>query len=498
MGAAMALAGHEGGTGDGQKFVETVLARLKPIETFARWFCVFLFAVIILVGVAIGIGKADCSASCEISAKIILTWSVSLTVAGASTAVGCLLGFLFGIPRSLQQRTIAAPANSGSKPPTPEAAPAADSTEVTGTQAFRSNTSLEEISDWLTKIIIGVGLVQFQTFLTYLYKGALLASAFVAGKEIKIATDTDLFNYSSDFSSPYFFALIITTLIAGCLFAYLETRTRLTLLFVSAEHATKEPVEGKLADSADRPLIQPVMGTGDGRGRPSAPAPATEADKDIARLSLAKLADPTDVTQLIGWASARARIGDYKAAEDALLDALNRDPGNNDIRIRIADVRRLDSRYAGYIEMINEAIKHTEDPVKRIPLLKRALLEALYIPPPPGFRQAIDLSDQLIALAGADAEVYLWRASAFGQSNDWLEKNSGSDQELKLARDKALEAATKVVELSPEYNSQPRQLLREIFNPKLEDSPLDENDLETFRGDEEFDKIIYSGKPASP
>ena len=227
------------GTGDGQKFVETVLARLSPVEQFAKWFYLFLLVVIVLMGIAIGMLNPECAFGCGSIAKITLTWSVSFTVAGASTAVGCMLGFLFGIPRSLQQSTVVE--QTTLRPDgTNEARKAAQAAER---QAFRSNTSLEEISDWLTKIIIGVGLVQFQTFIAYLYKAALLASAFVAGKEIKIAEDAALLNYSGDFSSPFFFALIIATLIAGCLFAYLETRTRLTLLFMSAEDATRTQVE---------------------------------------------------------------------------------------------------------------------------------------------------------------------------------------------------------------------------------------------------------------
>lgn len=68
-------------------------------------------------------------------------WSVfaiALLVAGAGTAVGALLGFLFGIPKTLQD-TAAQAANG---------------------EHYGSNSNLEQISDWLTKIIVGVGLTQ--------------------------------------------------------------------------------------------------------------------------------------------------------------------------------------------------------------------------------------------------------------------------------------------------------------------------------------------------
>jgi hypothetical protein len=64
-------------------------------------------------------------------------WSVLATgfiISGASLIVGAFLGFLFGLPRTVEK--------SASK-----------ATLVT-------NTNLDQISDWLTKILVGLGLVQ--------------------------------------------------------------------------------------------------------------------------------------------------------------------------------------------------------------------------------------------------------------------------------------------------------------------------------------------------
>ncbi|MDH7447170.1 hypothetical protein [Aquimarina sp. 2201CG14-23] len=51
----------------------------------------------------------------------------------ASFSVGALIGFIFGIPRTLQENI---------------------------TEGVKSNSNLEQLSDWLTKIIVGVGLVE--------------------------------------------------------------------------------------------------------------------------------------------------------------------------------------------------------------------------------------------------------------------------------------------------------------------------------------------------
>jgi hypothetical protein len=77
--------------------------------------------------------------------------SVTIMLAAAATAVGALFGFLFGIPRSAQE------ANSPATVTTPGAAEEQTAYER---GAYEVNTNLEQISDWLTKILIGVGLIQ--------------------------------------------------------------------------------------------------------------------------------------------------------------------------------------------------------------------------------------------------------------------------------------------------------------------------------------------------
>jgi hypothetical protein len=65
--------------------------------------------------------------------------ATALVIGSSAFLAGGFTGFLFGIPR-----TITAPG------PNPS----------TGVTQFQGNTNLEQVSDWLTKIIVGVGLVQ--------------------------------------------------------------------------------------------------------------------------------------------------------------------------------------------------------------------------------------------------------------------------------------------------------------------------------------------------
>jgi hypothetical protein len=82
---------------------------------------------------------------------IMSSLGVVTIVAGASVLIGGLLGFLFGIPRTLQHDYSSSPAED------PAGQPSARETQSVD---YRANTNLEQISDWLTKILVGVGLTQ--------------------------------------------------------------------------------------------------------------------------------------------------------------------------------------------------------------------------------------------------------------------------------------------------------------------------------------------------
>src|SRR5262249_17310050 len=98
----------------------------------------------------------------------------ALLWASACLACGSFIGFLFGIPRVLQHDSPAAPAPAtlppGPASPQPQPANAAPGATqpISAGYSIHVNTNLEQISDWLTKIIVGVTLVQFQRVPDYI------------------------------------------------------------------------------------------------------------------------------------------------------------------------------------------------------------------------------------------------------------------------------------------------------------------------------------------
>jgi CheY-like chemotaxis protein len=98
--------------------------------------------------------------------------AVGLLVCSASLLIGTLVGFLFGIPRSLEKLK---PPNEDKRVGTDEKTSTEPPVE---TARYRPNTNLEDISDWLTKILVGVGLTQLGSIRAALRSiGQLIAPA---------------------------------------------------------------------------------------------------------------------------------------------------------------------------------------------------------------------------------------------------------------------------------------------------------------------------------
>jgi hypothetical protein len=123
--------------------------------------------------------------------------AIMIAISGASVMLGGFGGFLFGIPRRLQ--------NDGAvRKQTTDV----QTSETDERQLYEGNTNLEQISDWLTKIIVGVTLVKL---------GDIVEALNGYGYKIAVATGRP-----SD--GTFSVGLMIFFFICGFLIGYLWSR----------------------------------------------------------------------------------------------------------------------------------------------------------------------------------------------------------------------------------------------------------------------------------
>nr|BFD92645.1 hypothetical protein KitaXyl93_40050 [Kitasatospora sp. Xyl93] len=122
-----------------------------------------------------------------------------LVVVGASVVLGGGLGFLFGVPR------VRGGAGAGEPP-----------------GSYAPNTNLEQVSDWLTKVLLGVGLTQLGSLGRRLHDlGAALAPALGGGEGV----------------APFAAALVLYFLVLGFLAGWLVTRLALPQALTETDQA---------------------------------------------------------------------------------------------------------------------------------------------------------------------------------------------------------------------------------------------------------------------
>jgi hypothetical protein len=161
--------------------------------------------------------------------------AVGLAIAAAASALGAFVGFLFGLPRTVDGGAVTA-----------------DGTPTTRA-GMATNTNLEEISDWLTKILVGIGLVQLGAFVTRLSKvGDSLAPGLGGG----------------DGADAFAVCLLVYCMIDGFLLGYLWTRIVVSLRLKDAQ---------RLLQATDAVLATPLPPP------PPAPPPAPPGASPAAR-----------------------------------------------------------------------------------------------------------------------------------------------------------------------------------------------------------------------
>jgi hypothetical protein len=142
------------------------------------------------------------------------TLATGAAVCLAAAALGAVLGFLFGIPKALT----GAPGPSNQPQSTPNGG--GQTAGIDAAAKYGGNTNLEEISDWLTKILVGAGLVELSTLVHGIGQLAGSMGTQLGGQAGSAALGISLAIYSA---------------VSGFLLCYVRTRLSLPSMLRDAE-----------------------------------------------------------------------------------------------------------------------------------------------------------------------------------------------------------------------------------------------------------------------
>jgi hypothetical protein len=140
--------------------------------------------------------------------------TVGLLAGAAAALLGALLGFLFGLPPGSNGHSD----NGGNG-----GAPANAAASMAATQQRAVNNNLLEISDWLTKIIVGAGLVGLTDLVRWIGQ---VGSRVGAGAGL-----------ANETAAMFGGAILVFFFTWGFLFVYIQTRTIISVIFASTERS---------------------------------------------------------------------------------------------------------------------------------------------------------------------------------------------------------------------------------------------------------------------
>ena len=414
---------------------------------------------------------------------------LALLIALAALAIGAVVGFLFGLPRSFTSSDFRAAAqaktdarekeiDAGLETPADAVGPAA------ARQGSEVNTNLEKISDWLTTIIVGVGLTKLQEI-----PGGI--DAF--GERIN-----PYFGYGG---KVFGIAGGLFFLIGGFFLAYVGTRVKLSLIFIWSQLRNLD------ATQARRDVVETSLGADIIPAGPSTPVSdeVKKADETLLSKSLSDLKSPEEV---LAWANAKARSLDFSTAVAAYRNVIGKLPVTEKIQTDFAQLLAAVGDTAGANNVVAnlattgitpEAEQEARQKVAaaaqvgRAAALRTRLQQGLYKDSTArGFDDSIAAGEELVKLPeeSSDAWVHVWLAAAYGQKHAADKAAAATpptaDQQgdLGALRAKVVDQIRQAIEIDPRTKT----ILRGLYDPAYRIG--DDDDLDSLRPDPQLDAIF--------
>lgn len=386
-------------------------------------------------------------------------------VSAAAFALGGITGFLFAVPRT------------GSASPS-----GAEATNGGAKQIYTPNTNLEKASDWMTTILIGLGLSNIPSIVNGFKRAAEFAAPAISFQPALPAGATPpVLPSSAEIAFCLF--LIVYFLAFGFFASYLYARIFLQAAFAWGDRAMSvgDAVIQINSEHAKRP--PGVKGPEDATGAPSGKPSGDDAVSTLVQKPLTAM---KTTEYKLAWARAQLDVGNIALAIEGYRAAKDESPMDDSIKfeliILLAKVGRL-----GEAKELLKCIPNptgTADNERALAYYKTLMLTELYEPAPEGFKSVSELYETVFGPDGVlkpDADIHAYAACAYGQQYTYVKEHNGTEGELKEIKEKAL-TATKEALLSKQW----KPTLRWIWTG---DNPV-ENDLAAFKNDREFKALL--------
>ncbi len=391
------------------------------------------------------------------------TWadrfSVAFLWACASGAVGFITGFIFGFPRS-----VTAP-----QQPAPQQG---DSAANIRAARLAVNTNLEQVSDWMTKTLVGVGLVELK----------LMPARFA--RLARYAGETIGRPYTGSSAAQAAAALIAYFSALGFISGYLITRLYFQPEFSKGDNALNADAERVLRGAAP-PAIDTGTLTRNDVPPPSSVAAAAERLKDVPVTA----STAPEVSAAVARANIVAR--DPAKAVSAYRDAILKSPLNASLRFEYASaLRQAGVAAAQVIVALRDSLtveSQSPDPDTRRKIFESLTYLLLYEPSPRGFTEAIACGETYTTDTRnlPSATVWINLAAAWGQRAAWESERNGGQIDRTVA-EKAFNAIQESIRLDPGA----KDFLAGLMNPSPQQQAAGENDLIAFRNEPRFRALL--------
>jgi tetratricopeptide (TPR) repeat protein len=328
-------------------------------------------------------------------------WIVLLIVSMGLLAVGTVVGFLFGLPRSIETD---GKVNPNSTAPATTSSTSQPSSFV---RFLQTNNNLQKVSDWLTTVITGLTLTLLLKIPGYIAGFGVFLKSALGGLHDGIAIGAGMLLY---FPSTGFAA------------GYLITRLVLTGEFDRTERALAE---------GDKSQVSAATSEGDFKlfGNIGA-EPTDEQVAAAVRISQLSLSTLTTGEEKAAWARAQSILKNWSNAILGYQQAIVLSPNDSDLLEDYANaLYESKASAADVVAVLDRALSVAQDPYSRARIM--ANKTQVYLDDG-DYNQALVNIEQLLhdATLPKRARYFLYRARANGRKWAVLAAASATDPSL--------------------------------------------------------------------